>query len=200
MKKSIFFIFLLTIMGLSISSVKAESKLPIIILPLIDNTRVDVGFVSNIYRKTTTKMYTEVINKTFGEEIEKRFPQTKYEIMDLKTIEALIRNEGYDLDSLDLPDRMALKNITIQTKARGIIVIEFFQFGTNSVPFKPNERPWMLSCRLRTFDSETNLSTNLCYQGSIVEVGSGEDDKHIGLIVKDLVTKTMDQVLMKVAF
>ena len=97
MKKSIFFIFWLTIRGLSISSVKAESKLPIIILPLIDNTRVDVGFVSNIYRKTTTKMYTEVINKTFGEEIEKRFPQTKYEIMDLKTIEALIRNEGYDL-------------------------------------------------------------------------------------------------------
>lgn len=196
-------LFLLASIILITPSVNSESKTQVIILPLLNNIQADVGFVSYIYRKTTTDMYNEVINTTFKDIIAKKFPNEEYEIADMQSVELLLKNEGYYLNLLNFPDRKALKNIVVQANVRGIIAIEFFQFGTHFIPYK-SERPWTLSCRMRAFDGKTNKFTDICfaqneiYSGCIF--GSGADDESVSKIVKDLVMKTMKQALENVSF
>ena len=204
LKRVGFYFLVIITLSLWVFPINAESKIPVIVLPLVDNTQVDVGFVSYIYRKTTSQMYTDVINTTFREIITERFSDEIYEVVDLNVVDSLLQDEGYNINLLDLPDRIALMNIATRGKVRGIIGIEFFQFGTHFIPYKPKDRPWMLSCRLRAYDVVTNRFINICFTKNEIYSGStfgvGEDDKNISIIVKDLVTKTMQQALEHVTF
>jgi hypothetical protein len=182
---------------LPITALADQPKFKLAILPYVAPTNGDIQAAVNAIGPVKKEAYIESFQTGIENKFAERFNSNNYELVPPNQIKAALSKYGYDVSTLDFPDKNDFISIANELNVDGVVGLEITQFKITYGLIRIN-----ITYRLRSFNVKTNNYSSLLinYTSDEFRVSPLNSDKAIRERLTKNVSLALDEGLSKLSF